>query len=176
MGGAVSPRVDRASRLSVSTDGRVYQARAASGSRSGIWELCSGAPRALAAHAETFAQSARGPDITPTTAVFRGFEQPLPAVHNAFVVVYRGSLAVAGTELRRGRMAILANPRPDFRVGGGGAMADGVVLEAGAEGARAILVAGRPLNEPIVQYGPFVMNTKEEIFQAVDDFRAGRLA
>jgi quercetin 2,3-dioxygenase len=104
------------------------------------------------------------------------FEQPLPAVHNAFVVVYRGSLAVAGTELRRGRMAILANPRPDFRVGGGGAMADGVVLEAGAEGARAILVAGRPLNEPIVQYGPFVMNTKEEIFQAVEDFRAGRLA
>jgi hypothetical protein len=67
------------SRLSVTRDGRVYQARAASGSRSGIWELCSGAPRALAANAETFAQSARGPDITPSTAVFRGFEQPLPA-------------------------------------------------------------------------------------------------
>ena len=63
-------------------------------------------------------------------------------------------------------MAILAN-RAD---------ADGVVLTAGLDGARAILVAGAPLNEPIVQYGPFVMNSKEEIFQAVEDFRRGALA
>jgi 2,4-dienoyl-CoA reductase (NADPH2) len=47
------------------------------------------------------------------------------------------------------------------------------VLTAGAEGARAILVAGRPLKEPIAQYGPFVMNSHAEIHQAVDDFRAG---
>jgi len=64
------------------------------------------------------------------------------------------------------RMAVLAQ-RP---------AADHVALVAGAEGARAILVAGAPLNEPIVQYGPFVMNTKEQIFQAVDDFRRGALA
>jgi redox-sensitive bicupin YhaK (pirin superfamily) len=63
-------------------------------------------------------------------------------------------------------MAILAN-----RSG-----ADGVALTAGADGARAILVAGAPLGEPIVQYGPFVMNTKEEIAQAVQDFRRGALA
>jgi hypothetical protein len=69
-------------------------------------------------------------------------------------------------------MAILANA----------AGSDGVTLVAGGaggqdgEGARAILIAGRPLNEPIAQYGPFVMNTNEEIFQAVEDFRAGRLA
>jgi redox-sensitive bicupin YhaK (pirin superfamily) len=50
------------------------------------------------------------------------------------------------------------------------------VIEAGAEGARALLIAGRPLNEPIAQYGPFVMNSNDEIFQAVEDFRAGRLA
>jgi redox-sensitive bicupin YhaK (pirin superfamily) len=49
-------------------------------------------------------------------------------------------------------------------------------VEAGSEGTRAILVAGRPLKEPIAQYGPFVMNTQQEIFQAVDDFRSGRLA
>jgi redox-sensitive bicupin YhaK (pirin superfamily) len=61
-------------------------------------------------------------------------------------------------------MAILANA------------GDGVRIAAGAEGARAILVAGRPLKEPIVQYGPFVMNSQQEIFQAVEDFRAGRLA
>jgi redox-sensitive bicupin YhaK (pirin superfamily) len=63
-------------------------------------------------------------------------------------------------------MAILANT----------AGSGGVVLRAGPQGARAILVAGRPLKEPIAQYGPFVMNTQQEIFQAVEDFRAGRLA
>ncbi|MCC6247199.1 MAG: pirin family protein [Rubrivivax sp.] len=100
------------------------------------------------------------------------FAQPLPAAHNAFVYVYRGTLAIGETEVRSQRMAILANKTP----GTAGADPDGVRLAAGAEGARAILVAGRPLNEPIAQYGPFVMNTNEEIFRAVEDFRAGRLA
>jgi hypothetical protein len=50
---------------------------------------------------------------------------------------------------------------------------DGVVLHADAP-ARALLIAGAPLNEPIVQYGPFVMNSREEIFQAVQDFQAGK--
>ncbi len=94
------------------------------------------------------------------------FAQPLPAAHNAFVYVYRGSVAIEGTAVPGQRMAILANT----------AGSDGVVLAAGAEGARALLIAGRPLNEPIAQYGPFVMNTQEEIFQAVRDFQAGRLA
>jgi quercetin 2,3-dioxygenase len=57
-------------------------------------------------------------------------------------------------------MAILANTRGS----------DGIRLAGRAEGARAILIAGRPLNEPIAQYGPFVMNSNEEIFQAVEDF------
>jgi redox-sensitive bicupin YhaK (pirin superfamily) len=52
--------------------------------------------------------------------------------------------------------------------------ADGVVIEASAD-AQLILVAGQPLKEPIVQYGPFVMNSKEEIYQALADFRDGRL-
>jgi quercetin 2,3-dioxygenase len=91
------------------------------------------------------------------------FEQPLPAAHNAFVYVYRGSLDISGREVPAQRMAILANE------------GDGVRLAAGAAGARAILVAGRPLGEPIAQYGPFVMNSQAEIFQAVEDFRAGRL-
>jgi quercetin 2,3-dioxygenase len=92
------------------------------------------------------------------------FEQPLPEGHNAFVYVYRGALAIGQTAVPVQRMAILRNA------------GDGVHLTAGAEGARAILVAGKPLKEPIVQYGPFVMNSQQEIFQAVEDFRAGRLA
>jgi redox-sensitive bicupin YhaK (pirin superfamily) len=94
------------------------------------------------------------------------FDQALPPAHNAFVYVYRGSLTVADTEVPRQRMALLANTPGS----------DGVVLKAGAEGAKAVLIAGQPLNEPIAQYGPFVMNTNQEIHQAVEDFRAGRLA
>ena len=92
------------------------------------------------------------------------FEQPLPAAHNAFVYVYRGALEVLqndnNTAVPIKRMAILSNE------------GDGMVLRAQAN-TRAIVIAGKPLNEPIAQYGPFVMNTREELVQAVDDFRAG---
>ena len=94
------------------------------------------------------------------------FEQAMPAAHNAFVYVYRGELDVAGRAVKRQRMAIFANTPGS----------DGVALRAGAEGARAILIAGQPLGEPIAQYGPFVMNNHEQIIQAVEDYRAGRLA
>jgi redox-sensitive bicupin YhaK (pirin superfamily) len=92
------------------------------------------------------------------------FAQPLPGAHNAFVYVYRGELAIGQTRVPSQHMAILANE------------GDGVVLQGGKQGAKALLIAGRPLNEPIVQYGPFVMNSNEQISQAVEDFRAGRLA
>lgn len=93
------------------------------------------------------------------------FSQTLPAEPNAFVYVYRSGVTIAGREVPAGRMAILAND----------AGADGVVID-GQDGARALLVAGRPLGEPIAQHGPFVMNTEEEIHQAVSDYREGRLA
>lgn len=96
-------------------------------------------------------------------------EQALPAHHNAFVYVYRGALQVAGQDVPSQRMAILANDPA----------CDRVVLHAPAsttEPVRALLIAGQPLKEPIVQYGPFVMNRPEEIHQAIADFRAGRLA
>lgn len=97
------------------------------------------------------------------------FAQPLPEGHNAFVYTYRGALHIAGTEVPAQRMAVLAgggmNPAPG---------SDGVVMQAGAQGARALLIAGAPLKEPIAQYGPFVMNTREQLMQAVADFQAGR--
>ena len=93
------------------------------------------------------------------------FAQPLPAGHNAFLYVYRGEVSVAGTAVPAQRMAILAND-PE---------ADGVLIEAAAE-TRALLIAGQPLREPIVQYGPFVMNSEQEIYRALGDYREGRLA
>ncbi|MBL8464750.1 MAG: pirin family protein [Thauera sp.] len=93
------------------------------------------------------------------------FSQPLPVGHNAFVYVYRGQVRLGEVEVPVRNMAILANA----------ADRDGVRIDA-AEEARVLLIAGRPLGEPIAQYGPFVMNTEQEIYQAVADYRAGRLA
>jgi redox-sensitive bicupin YhaK (pirin superfamily) len=93
------------------------------------------------------------------------FEQALPEAHNAFVYVYRGEVELEGTAVPRQRMAILANAPG----------ADGVVLRATVP-ARALLIAGRPLGEPIVQYGPFVMNSTDQIREAIADYQAGRLA
>jgi quercetin 2,3-dioxygenase len=93
------------------------------------------------------------------------FEQPLPAAHNAFVYVFEGAVTVGSGEgaqtARRGELAVLG---PGKRV----------LLSAGAEPGRAILVAGKPLNEPIAKYGPFVMNTEMEIVQAIRDYQAGK--
>ena len=94
------------------------------------------------------------------------FEQPLPADHHAFVYVYRGEASIGGRAVPAQRMAILATDTA----------ADGVRIESGNAPTRALLIAGRPLREPIAQYGPFVMNTEAQIREAIDDYRAGRLA
>lgn len=93
------------------------------------------------------------------------FSTELPTTHNAFIYVYRGAVQVGDTQIDTQRMGILGNTSD----------AEGVTILATAD-ARMILVAGKPLYEPIVQYGPFVMNTQEEIHQALDDYRSGRLA
>ena len=92
------------------------------------------------------------------------FAQIVPPTHNAFVYVYRGEIRIGGQVVPAQRMALLANDTS----------ADGVMIDAPGS-ARALLIAGHPLNEPIAQYGPFVMNTNQEIYQALSDFRDGRL-
>jgi len=93
------------------------------------------------------------------------FEHVLPESHNAFVYVYRGAVEIEGTPVPAGRMAVFSNAPG----------ADGIALRAAAD-ARALLIAGRPLREPIAQYGPFVMNSVDEIRTAIADYQAGRLA
>ncbi len=88
----------------------------------------------------------------------------LPEGHNAFAYVYQGDakIGAAGTAIKAQEMALLTR----------GAS---LPVTAGADGARLIVVAGRPLGEPVARYGPFVMNTAEEIHQAFADYQAGRL-
>jgi quercetin 2,3-dioxygenase len=91
------------------------------------------------------------------------FAQALAPKANAFVYVYRGALAIGETRVPSQRMAILKN----------NADSDGVVLQA-SEDSRALLIAGLPLGEAIAQHGPFVMNTRDELIQAVQDYQAGK--
>ena len=99
------------------------------------------------------------------------FSTALPDTHNAFIYVYRGAVMVDDVQVASRRMGILSNPGSLGNAPG----ADSVTLAA-TEDARLILVAGKPLNEPIVQYGPFVMNTQQEIHQALNDFNNGHFA
>lgn len=88
----------------------------------------------------------------------------VPQSHTALVYCFGGDVAI-GSEQPQAvgyrRLAVLSD-------------GDRVSLTAGSQGARLLLIAGRPFNEPIARYGPFVMNTRDELATAVDDFRAGR--
>jgi redox-sensitive bicupin YhaK (pirin superfamily) len=88
---------------------------------------------------------------------------PLPLDHAAFAYVYEGQAEIG--------QPVQVTPRGHISVLSTG---DCVRLTGGAEGAQLILVAGKPLKEPVAKYGPFVMNTVEQLREAFADFQAGR--
>lgn len=92
------------------------------------------------------------------------FAHAIPATHNTFIYVYEGALAIGedARKLDAGNAGLL----------GAG---DEISVTALTEDTRFILLAGIPLKEPIAQYGPFVMNTSDEIEQAIQDYRSGAL-
>ena len=93
------------------------------------------------------------------------FDEAMPPGHNAFLYVYEGE-------------GLVGEERKPLARRAAGLLSEGekVRIEAGPQGARVLLLAGRPLREPVVQYGPFVMNTREEIEQAIADYQSGALS
>jgi redox-sensitive bicupin YhaK (pirin superfamily) len=92
-----------------------------------------------------------------------GFDTSLPRDHAAFIYPYQGAGTLGGDRLEPRTLGILST-------------GETIGVTAGDGGLRFLCVAARPLNEPIARYGPFVMNTREEVHQAFDDFRSGRFA
>jgi redox-sensitive bicupin YhaK (pirin superfamily) len=123
----------------------------------GRWEI---AGKTLMSPLDGYSAQARALDIALPANT--SLTLALPAEHTALAYVFDGALQ--GTPV--------INARQMARYGAG----DTLVLTAGNSATRVLLLTGKPLGEPIAQYGPFVMNTEQEIQQAIDDYRNGRLA
>ena len=82
-------------------------------------------------------------------------------LYNAFAYVYEGEVSVGAESVGKGELIVLGD-------------GDGVTVTGKSGSSRLILVAGKPIGEPVARYGPFVMNTQAEIMQAVQDYQSGR--
>ena len=123
--------------------------------------------RVIAGHSHGVDGAVQRPDTLPLyldvhLPAGARFSQDIPVGHNAFAYTYRGEVTIAGTTVADRNMAILANDG-----------AHQVTLHA-TQPSRVLIIAGQPLNEPIAQYGPFVMNTGDEIQQSLRDYRDGK--
>jgi redox-sensitive bicupin YhaK (pirin superfamily) len=134
--------------------------------------LNGGSVKVIAGSFENSDQAVQGPIQGITTAPLfldvhlspdSEFEHRIPKELNAFVYIYEGELEIGGP--------MRSAPRQAAIVLGDG---DRLKAKAGSVGAQFIVLAALPLHEPIVQYGPFVMNTRAEIEQAIDDYQNNR--
>jgi len=96
-----------------------------------------------------------------TLAANANINIPVPEGHAGFVYVFEGALNVAGQAIANGEVGVLS-------------AGSGLNAAAGAQGARFLIIAGKPIREPIAKYGPFVMNTTDEIRRAIQDYQSGK--
>jgi len=99
--------------------------------------------------------------IDAKLAAGREVTLPVPKGHAAMVYVFIGDVIVADQAVTTHHLAVLED-------------GDSITLKGGPEGGRMLLIAARPLHEPVVRYGPFVMSSKQELMQAFDDYQRGR--
>lgn len=122
--------------------------------------------RVIAGHSDQTAGAVQRPDTEPLILDVHlpadgAFEALIPAGHHAFIYAYRGEVWIRDQAVTDRHMAILSDNG-----------ADRLKLESKVA-SKCLIVAGKPLNQPIAQYGPFVMNTDDEIQQTLRDYRAG---
>jgi redox-sensitive bicupin YhaK (pirin superfamily) len=98
-------------------------------------------------------------DVTVQAGV--RFQEAVAASHQAFIYVYQGDLVAAGTHLSKGDIGLFAD-------------GDHIDIQAGPDGAGALLLAGKAIGEPVAWGGPFVMNSKAEVLQAFQDYQTGK--
>ncbi|HEY4124754.1 MAG TPA: pirin family protein [Rhizomicrobium sp.] len=105
-------------------------------------------------------------DIAPffadvTLAANGAVDVPVPPGHNGFIYVFEGDAKVGNETVRTGQIGVMSS-------------GDRLQVEAAQQGARFLVIAGKPLREPIAKYGPFVMNTQDEIRRAIQDYQSGK--
>jgi redox-sensitive bicupin YhaK (pirin superfamily) len=133
-----------------------------------ISEFISGDAKVKLIAGEWDAHKGPGPERTTqpffadvTLAANASADIPVPASHAGFVYVFDGELRVNGQSVRNGEIGVLSE-------------GDTLIVSAAADGARFLVIAGKPIREPIAKYGPFVMNTADEIRAAINDYQSGK--
>jgi len=132
-----------------------------------VMELPDGAGRVRVIAGDLLGTPGAAKTVTPvilwdaTLSAHKSVELPIAAGFNSGIFVRRGTLTIDGRELSAGEFGVLSHD------------GDAVSIGAESDSAEFLVLGGKPLGEPVVPHGPFVMNTEEEIEQAMVDLRSG---